>query len=305
VIPHASRRSAWRPRTAGVALLALAGGTALAQAGTTVTIDGVTMTRPAAAALHPGRAGAPASAASASDTVRPPGVLGKPPRPRTHAVIVDTFDWSCGYHKDEPGAEVVDHRGTAYRIVEAAAENKPGSCREVLELALGRGADPDGRIQYPYDVFKLRLHGSPLWTSLDNGDTALMLAAQRGRLDLVDTLLKGGADPQRTNRFGKTALMFAAERGDLAVMRALLAAGARVDPVASEQRNRGGADYSGSALRFALNHARRAGDAAPAQLLLDRLRPGDLPREEIERCLGGYGPLPPELVQRVQALRAR
>jgi hypothetical protein len=296
------RTTPWRSFHVIAFACALACGGAAAQNGATVTIDGVTMTRPQAEALHPGRAGQPAPAAS--EPAMPRGVLRQAPAPRTHSVVIDTFDWSCGYHKEARPDEVVMHRATAYRIVEQAIE-KRGACREVLELALQRGADPDGALQYPFDVFNLRLHGSPLWTSLDNGNTALMLAAANGRLDLVETLLKAGANPQRANRIGKTALIFAAESGNLPVMRTLVAAGARIDAVASEKGNAHGADYSGSALRQALNYIRRTGDAAPAHFLLDRLRPGDLPQGEIDRCLGGYGPLPAEVVQRVSALRAR
>src|SRR5262249_33474306 len=67
------------------------------------------------------------------------------------------------------------------------------------------------------------------------GDTALMLAARHGSLDIVDLLLKAGANPNlatgiipdaANTRFGCTALMSAARYGYLDIVQLLLKAGA-------------------------------------------------------------------------------
>jgi hypothetical protein len=243
---------------------------------------------------------------------QPTGAAGDQPKPSTrmheqqgqqHVVRVETIDYSCGYYDKTPIDDIQDHRGLVLRVVERAVEKGGGACVEVLKLVVQLGADPDRGIEYPFDRFNLRLHGSPLYDRVDNGTTALMHASQHGRIDLVEILLKAGARPNRSTRIGKTALMAAAEQGHVLVLRALMDAGAKLDMVASAKANAFGADYSGSALRFALNHARRSGDAAAANFILDKLRPGVLLREEIDQCLGA-GPLPAGLAARVQALKA-
>jgi ankyrin repeat protein len=63
-----------------------------------------------------------------------------------------------------------------------------------------------------------------------HGVTALMHAARRGDLAMMEMLLKAGAmDPNAADRDGVTALMHAARRGDLAMMEMLLKAGADVN----------------------------------------------------------------------------
>lgn len=54
------------------------------------------------------------------------------------------------------------------------------------------------------------------------GATALMLAAEGGRLGCLRTLLRHGADPMLTNALGERAIDFAAQRHDPACARALL-----------------------------------------------------------------------------------
>jgi TonB family protein len=60
-------------------------------------------------------------------------------------------------------------------------------------------------------------------------DTALMLAADRGLADMVDALLKAGADPHRVDEFDRNALIFGAGSGNSRVVQLLLAAGLRAD----------------------------------------------------------------------------
>lgn len=74
---------------------------------------------------------------------------------------------------------------------------------------------------------------------LDHGDeragsTALMLAAARGNLPLVELLLARGADLGARNRQGESALVFGADSGNFDVVSRLLAAGAEVDALSCE-----------------------------------------------------------------------
>jgi len=61
------------------------------------------------------------------------------------------------------------------------------------------------------------------------GNTALMVAARRANIGLLQRLLGLGADVDISNRDGTTALMCAAEAHDPGAIRVLLGAGARVD----------------------------------------------------------------------------
>ena len=62
-----------------------------------------------------------------------------------------------------------------------------------------------------------------------SGDTALMLAAKKGRADVVTALLEAGANPNATNDVGMTALMWAAWNGHVNVLDALLENGASIN----------------------------------------------------------------------------
>lgn len=48
--------------------------------------------------------------------------------------------------------------------------------------------------------------GIPVDLTNDRGDSLLMLAAYHGHADLVDALLRRGADPNRANHSGQTPL---------------------------------------------------------------------------------------------------
>ncbi len=63
----------------------------------------------------------------------------------------------------------------------------------------------------------------------EDGETALMEAADKGNLPAVQLLLKYGAQVNRKDEDGKTALMYAADEGRTPVVQALLAAGANPD----------------------------------------------------------------------------
>jgi ankyrin repeat protein/Flp pilus assembly protein TadD len=62
-----------------------------------------------------------------------------------------------------------------------------------------------------------------------DGDAALFYAATNGRLDAVDALLKAGADVNAANKKGSTALLGSAAEGYAPIVKLLLARGARAD----------------------------------------------------------------------------
>src|SRR5437764_9234063 len=64
-----------------------------------------------------------------------------------------------------------------------------------------------------------------------DGTTALHWAVRRGDMDSVDLLLKAGAQPGASTRYGVTPLYVAAVNGNAAIVERLIAAGA--DPKAS------------------------------------------------------------------------
>jgi hypothetical protein len=65
-------------------------------------------------------------------------------------------------------------------------------------------------------------------TPNEHGMTALMVAAQKNRLELLQLLLEKGADYKLTNNDHKSALMLAAENGHELATKALVAAGAKL-----------------------------------------------------------------------------
>jgi len=63
----------------------------------------------------------------------------------------------------------------------------------------------------------------------ENGNTPLLIAAQRGDAQMVKRLLEQGADVDARNDYGTTALMFASDYGHAEIIRLLLDHGASVD----------------------------------------------------------------------------
>jgi ankyrin repeat protein len=59
--------------------------------------------------------------------------------------------------------------------------------------------------------------------------TALMVAAENGRLPVVEALLAAGAEINAKDHWGMTALMYAAQKGQAPVVKALLAHGAQIN----------------------------------------------------------------------------
>ena len=89
-------------------------------------------------------------------------------------------------------------------MVLAAAAGQAGA----LYVLLNHGADPDARER-------------------ETGNTALMLAANRARLEEVKLLLQAGADPTLKAKDGWTALAAADMIGDSEIVELLRLAGAR------------------------------------------------------------------------------
>jgi ankyrin repeat protein len=115
------------------------------------------------------------------------------------------------YHDDLP---------TAALLVKAGASAKAGNRYGVKPLSL---ACTNGNADI---VRLLLEAGADANTTLRGGETALMTAARTGKLGPVKLLLAGGAKVNAKDRKGQTALMRAAAEGHAGVASALLAAGA-------------------------------------------------------------------------------
>jgi ankyrin repeat protein len=61
------------------------------------------------------------------------------------------------------------------------------------------------------------------------GKTPLLLAAKKGHLEIVNALLARGADVNQANGYGDTPLLLAAQNGRLAIVEALVTRGAKVN----------------------------------------------------------------------------
>ena len=97
--------------------------------------------------------------------------------------------------------------------------------------------------------------GADVNQSAPNGETALMIAAEKGYTPLVAILLQAGADPGSADKLGRHALAAAAGKGHLEVIRTLLRY--RADINAGADRN-----------QTALLTACRAGENGAVELLL-------------------------------------
>ena len=72
-------------------------------------------------------------------------------------------------------------------------------------------------------------HGLPVDAADGDGNTLLMLAAYRGRLDTVEALLARGADVNHRNDRDQSIMAGAIFKGEDEVVRRLVAAGADLD----------------------------------------------------------------------------
>ena len=113
----------------------------------------------------------------------------------------------------------------------------PVASSEVMSLLLARGADPNVVAQYGHTALmeassaaKVKLllaRGAQVNAKDEDGATALTRAVDRGDAEIVETLLKAGADGLNTqNEDGETLLMRAVRNGRTELAKLLLASGA-------------------------------------------------------------------------------
>ncbi|WP_119153994.1 ankyrin repeat domain-containing protein [Caldimonas tepidiphila] len=121
-------------------------------------------------------------------------------------------------------------------LVGAAVRDNPGQLRRLLEKGVDPNAlDSQGRLalvtalqeESPKSI-ELLLDDGRIDVRRRNraGETALMIAALKGNLDMVLRLLDLGAEPDHA---GWTPLHYAASNGDPRIVELLLARGVRVD----------------------------------------------------------------------------
>lgn len=104
------------------------------------------------------------------------------------------------------------------KVCDVSKQNKAGyTCMMLVSLAEIKN---DTHRLVVQRLFQL---GDVNTKAMQNGQTALMLAASHGRAEMVKLLLDAGAEPNVQDNDGSTALMCAAEHGYIDIVRLLLA----------------------------------------------------------------------------------
>ena len=106
-------------------------------------------------------------------------------------------------------------------------------------------------------VMEMLAAGADVNTLSVDGTTALHWAVYKNDLELVETLLKQGADPDKSNDYHASPMTVAAVHGDFAIMKALVDAGGDIESPNTE----------GQTLLMAVA---RTGNTETARLLLER-----------------------------------
>jgi len=137
--------------------------------------------------------------------------------------------------------------GTAVSSLQAPARPAAGAGGKNATPG-GSASDADGRLESPIAGAQVAPPAAaappnakaPRAQALDAAASArssvtpnspLVVAAESGKLELVDQLLRSGVSTEQTDARGRTALLVATLRGDMTMARRLLAAGARADAV--------------------------------------------------------------------------
>lgn len=136
--------------------------------------------------------------------------------------------------KDKRGMSASDYAERARRrdvvamLERATAGYETTSSRMELLRAVEKGDEPALR--------SLLEHGGDVETRSDEGDTLLIMAARRGTADLVRTLLLNGADPDATalDYWSHTALIAAADSGRMDAVDALIEQGVKLNTKAAQ-----------------------------------------------------------------------
>ena len=106
-------------------------------------------------------------------------------------------------------------------------------------------------------VMEMLAAGADVNTPSVDGTTALHWAVYKNDLELVEALLKQGADPDKSNDYHASPMTVAAVHGDFAIMKALVDAGGDIESPNTE----------GQTLLMAVA---RTGNTETARLLLER-----------------------------------
>lgn len=112
---------------------------------------------------------------------------------------------------------------TGERIVASSVSNRSISDQVGMELI--RGADSG-------DIARVRSaigQGACLNQKTNTEETALIIAARKGHLEILRFLLEAGADPNRCDVLGNTALIHSARLGSVVAVSELLRHGGRAD----------------------------------------------------------------------------
>lgn len=178
---------------------------------------------------------------------------------------------ACGGHVElamlllERGANIEEVNDEGYTpLMEAAREGH----EEMVALLLSQGADINAQTEETLETALtlaccggfLEVVDFLLKAGADitaGANTPLMEASQEGHLKLVEYLIVAGADVNATTRDGDTALSYACDNGHTEVAEVLISAGANI-----EQEAEGG--------RTPLMKACRAGNASTVELLISR-----------------------------------
>jgi len=107
----------------------------------------------------------------------------------------------------ENGASITIEKESTFIPIERAAVN---SCIEIIDLLISYGVDVNSPSNY-------------------YNRTPLMLASERGEIEVVEYLLGKGADTNLKSYDGRTAIMYASDEGNIEIVKCLLDNGAIID----------------------------------------------------------------------------